>query len=272
MLFVGGDQMTTEMSVPISRETPVQPGEEVDVAVELTAPSEHGRYLGYWRLTGPHGRRKFGQRVWCHIHVVDTSATMDSAAFENLQATLDEIERKKKALAATEADGDGEGADDGAQDGAHDGALDKMMPPAPTPSAPGFPIEASKDGTISEDISEDGSYVEVVSSEVLAEAKADAASTAVVTDPGPSQATNMLDTKGALRAMGFNDASLIEAVIAKNGADLDACVRDLAAAADWDPLLDDLEEMGFGNRELNRTLMLKNSGNVKRTVKDLVEA
>jgi pyruvate/2-oxoglutarate dehydrogenase complex dihydrolipoamide acyltransferase (E2) component len=75
-----------------------------------------------------------------------------------------------------------------------------MMPPAPTPSAPGFPIEASKDGTISEDISEDGSYVEVVSSEVLVEAKADAASTAVVTDPGPSQATNMLDTKGALRA------------------------------------------------------------------------
>ena len=46
----------------------------------------------------------------------------------------------------------------------------------------------------------------------------------------------------------------------------------LTAAAEWDPLLDDLEEMGFGNRELNRTLMLKNSGNVKRTVKDLVEA
>ena len=278
MLFVGGDQMTTEMSVPISRETPVQPGEEVDVAVELTAPSEHGRYLGYWRLTGPHGRRKFGQRVWCHIHVVDTSATMDSAAFENMQATLDEIERKKKALAATEADGDGDGADDGAHDGAHDGAQDgvhdcmyaaeKMMSPAPTPAAPGFPIEASKDGTISED----GSYVEVVASEVVAEAKADAASTAVVTDPGPSQPINVLDTKGALRAMGFNGASLIEAVIAKNGDDLDACVRDLAAAAEWDPLLDDLEEMGFGNRELNRTLMLKNSGNVKRTVKDLVEA
>merc|ERR1719230_2432094 len=43
MLFVGGDQMCEEMSVP----------------------SELGRYLGYWRLTGPHMRRKFGQRVWC---------------------------------------------------------------------------------------------------------------------------------------------------------------------------------------------------------------
>ena len=37
-------------------------------------------------------------------------------------------------------------------------------------------------------------------------------------------------------------------------------------------MLDDLEEMGFTNRELNKTLMLKNGGNVKRTVRDLVEA
>jgi len=30
--------------------------------------------------------------------------------------------------------------------------------------------------------------------------------------------------------------------------------------------------MGFKNRELNKTLMLKHGGNIKRTVKDLVEA
>lgn len=57
MVFVGGDQMTTEMSVPLSRATAVMPGEEVDVAVEMIAPTEHGRYLGYWRLTGPHSTR-----------------------------------------------------------------------------------------------------------------------------------------------------------------------------------------------------------------------
>merc|ERR1719271_21013 len=74
MLFVGGDQMTSELSVPLSRTAAVQPGEEVDVAVEMVAPSELGRYLGYWRLVGPHGRRKFGQRVWCHVQVVDQEA------------------------------------------------------------------------------------------------------------------------------------------------------------------------------------------------------
>merc|ERR1719498_1080313 len=47
------------------------PGEEVDVSVDLVAPQEHGRYVGYWRLTGPMGRKKWGQRFWTHIHVVD---------------------------------------------------------------------------------------------------------------------------------------------------------------------------------------------------------
>merc|ERR1719440_1269498 len=101
MLFVGGDQMTNEMSVPLSRGTAVQPGEEVDVAVEMTAPAEHGRYLGYWRLTGPHMRRKFGQRVWCHVQVVDPSQS-GAEAFDDMASTLAEIERKKSTTLAAD--------------------------------------------------------------------------------------------------------------------------------------------------------------------------
>ena len=65
---------------------------------------------------------------------------------------------------------------------------------------------------------------------------------------------------------------MIECVIHKNGDDVEACARDLATASEWEEALNDLEEMGFANRELNKTLMLKNAGNIKRTVKDLVEA
>merc|ERR1740138_1101953 len=104
MLFVGGDQMmaeSAEMSVPLSRAGPVMPGEEVDVAVEMVAPPELGRYLGYWRLVGPHGRRKFGQRVWCHVQVVDPTQEGVSAADADLDATLAEIAKKKSALAAS---------------------------------------------------------------------------------------------------------------------------------------------------------------------------
>merc|ERR1719198_2491150 len=103
MLYVGGDQMTTEMSVPLSRSSAVLPGEEVDVAVEMSAPAEHGRYLGYWRLTGPHMRRKFGQRVWCHVQVVDPSQS-GAEAFEDLSKVIADVEKKKAALAAADPD------------------------------------------------------------------------------------------------------------------------------------------------------------------------
>merc|ERR1719399_1352024 len=108
MLFVGGDQMTTEMSVPLSRSTPVMPGEEVDVAVEMAAPDDLGRYLGYWRLVGPYGRRKFGQRVWVHVQVVDPSSASNNAILteEELKKTLDEIEKKKSDATAGEPEPD----------------------------------------------------------------------------------------------------------------------------------------------------------------------
>merc|ERR1719159_621617 len=114
--------MTSELVVPLTRAAPVVPGEEVDVAVEMIAPEPHGRYLGYWRLTGPHCRRKFGQRVWCHVQVVDPSMPVD--AFDHLQTTLDEIRKKKEQLAAGEEDGDDaetEAEGDGAVSTAADG-------------------------------------------------------------------------------------------------------------------------------------------------------
>merc|ERR1719235_1375808 len=73
--------------------------------------------------------------------------------------------------------------------------------------------------------------------------------------------------RAALASMGFVDASMVEAALVKHGSDLAACAQDLANVSEWGHLLDDLEEMGFGNRELNKALMLKHDGNVKRTVK-----
>jgi len=355
MMFVGGDQMTTEMSVPLSRGSPVAPGEEVDVAVEMVAPLEHGRYLGYWRLTGPHGRRKFGQRVWCHVQVVDPSA---EALLGDPQATLDEIERKKQSLAATDPDPDADHDSDDAEvkgkphPGPYPQANDTHTNSAMTNnsamandaaskegSKPAAEVEAKAattattattatkpppigtsaatqtppptalvDAAVGEALkdaehSDDGEMVEAPP-----ETSSDAETRPAAADPGPSSlhtagaptppppATNTkasrdaipeaqagmgvtvdaasggAEPKSALLAMGFSDLGMIETVLAKNGDDLEACARDLAAASEWDPLLEDLEEMGFTNRELNQTLMLKHAGNIKRTVKDLVEA
>merc|ERR1719498_1369987 len=105
MLFVGGDQMAHEMAVPLSRTSPVLPGEEVDVAVAMTAPAELGRYLGYWRLVGPMGRRRFGHRVWCHIQVVDPHVVAAPAA-EDFASMIADIESKKAAINAGVGDDD----------------------------------------------------------------------------------------------------------------------------------------------------------------------
>jgi len=46
----------------------VQPGKEVDVSVELTAPSVLGRYNSFWRLVTAEGL-KFGHQVWVDVIV-----------------------------------------------------------------------------------------------------------------------------------------------------------------------------------------------------------
>lgn len=63
---VGGDQMGSTESVNVAK---TQPGGSADISIDLTAPENAGRHVGYYRLRGPNGRR-FGQRVWVMIHVV----------------------------------------------------------------------------------------------------------------------------------------------------------------------------------------------------------
>lgn len=196
--------------------------------------------------------------------------------FDDLSATLAEIESKKKSL----ADKDKDDADDEPTDD----NVAAVQASAAAANVEAAEVAEAKDGTLSDDgvlidadsATEDGAEAAI---EMAMAPSADAV-TNTPANPGPSGVPPMptpdpvdTSTRAALFGMGFADCALVDAVIAKNGDDdLDACARDLASAAEWVNLLDDLEEMGFGNRELNASLMLKNGGNIKRTVKDLVEA
>jgi len=286
MLFVGGDQMTTEMSVPIDRDSPVTPGEEVDVAVEMTAPAELGRYLGYWRLTGPHCRRKWGQRVWCHVQVVDPSQPVGAVDVEN---AMEELEKMKSKLPVEE--GEEEYLDEPAsagvgvsasQDALADCGADGDVPmdePETAEPAQTVKVSAALANTTTNATDKTDTTVEddavLVTEKMVVEAQPEKMAVEAQPTPdlvSPPPLTGLALVKASLHSMGFVDPTMVEGVLTKNGDDLDACVRDLAAASEWDSLLDDLAEMGFEDRELNKTLMLKNSGNVKRTVKDLVGA
>jgi len=258
LLFVGGDQMSAELSVPVLAEGCVMPGVEVDVAVNMIAPREPGRFLGYWRLTGPYMRRKFGQRVWCHVHVIDPSRGHEMAnEVAHAEALSAELESKKNALAASDPDD----VDDGSN------ANESV-------SADAAPVGVSAEVASTGDMESDDGFVmaECDESPQAQTQRSDQKARTSSDAHGATAAASADDVKAKLRSMGFIDEGLLETVLVKHGAELEPCARDLSASLEWDAMLDDLSEMGFEDRERNKRVMLKHDGNIKRAVRELVEA
>ncbi len=54
LAFASGEQMGTTTSVPISQS--VAPGAQIDVSVDLVAPSKNGSYQGYWKMKNASGQ------------------------------------------------------------------------------------------------------------------------------------------------------------------------------------------------------------------------
>jgi len=91
LLCVGkkADLMSVLESVVLERS--VMPGEEIDVSVNMTAPSGAGSYTGYWRLADPSGR-KFGPRVRVQIKVVDSSSSSSDEGRSSWGEMLSQLE------------------------------------------------------------------------------------------------------------------------------------------------------------------------------------
>jgi len=88
LAFVGGDKLTNVEAVAVPA---VEPGAEVDIAVDMVAPSKPGRYVGYWRLAAPDGTR-FGQRVWVDITVIPAETAPAVPEPVSAPATTMEVE------------------------------------------------------------------------------------------------------------------------------------------------------------------------------------
>ena len=64
-VFVSGDQMSgRNISVPQI----VQPGQTVDLGVDMVAPNANGTYRGYWQMRSPQGLN-FGETIWAKVRV-----------------------------------------------------------------------------------------------------------------------------------------------------------------------------------------------------------
>lgn len=65
--FFSGEQMSAPAAVPLSGN--VDPGDTVDVSVDMTAPQSAGSYLGFWKMRNPAGEF-FDYQVYVQIDVV----------------------------------------------------------------------------------------------------------------------------------------------------------------------------------------------------------
>jgi len=308
LCFVGGDQMSANLLVPLSHHGPVMPGEEVDVSVDLIAPRELGRYVGYFRLTGPHARKRFGQRIWAHVQVVDPEAPplppteLDieaeiekaaeikaaAASEDEAEASTTMEELRANAAAAAEAAAAAAAAkkaelnrvlgelDDlkKENDAAVPVAIAKAASPAPSVASVSSSVDNVNDAEVAEAVAADG---KVVAPPMVAEPLPPSAVEAVekaqeAADRAAAPVDDALQaTALSLAAMGFNDDAIVQHVLEKNGADLDACARDMVSLSEWEETLNDLDEMGFGDVLLNQKLLLKNGGSLKKTVKALLQ-
>ncbi|KAM9983597.1 hypothetical protein ACTFIY_000307 [Dictyostelium cf. discoideum] len=92
--FLSGDrfQYQTDVFVPVC-----QPGQDIDISVDLVAPTKTGRYTGYWRLSTPEGFG-FGQSIWVDIYVIadeDDNKKQQPVIQEEKQEQQQEEEEQK---------------------------------------------------------------------------------------------------------------------------------------------------------------------------------
>jgi len=69
LAWASGDNLNAEVS-PISNN--VLPGHEITITAKLTAPSQEGRFVSYFRLQHGDSDSSFGQRLWCDVRVVES--------------------------------------------------------------------------------------------------------------------------------------------------------------------------------------------------------
>jgi len=75
LLPKNSDNLGGPSVLPLDATDEVTPGKEIDVAIDLVAPTQPGRYVAYYRLYDPARDKRFGQRVWVEILVVSSSSS-----------------------------------------------------------------------------------------------------------------------------------------------------------------------------------------------------
>lgn len=301
---VGGDDLQSCHRVELELEGKVAIGAEVQLAVDLIAPQRAGRYVGYFRLVSPSGK-KFGQRLWCTLNVIDdvNVSVQSTARDENrTNAATDEVPAKAasdqiQAEAALSADASAAAvsvvtprADTATF---HDVAADATLTVLHTDQ-----LEATRDSnTSTPEAAMTGALTPAASVPPSAEAVADAdsddafvpkqkaeleelealeASSQLANEKSSSEWSDTVvisageQVIASLEAMGFTDPELNVAVIEREHGNVEACAGTLLALSEWSTALADLKVMGFDDVRRNVDLLLTHNGDIRLAVKELI--
>jgi hypothetical protein len=93
LVFFSGDQLANTKSIQLNR--PVEPSEEIDLAVEMTAPEDPGTYQSNWKLQNVNGEYfgigpSGGSPLWVRIEVIEvnTETPEPTATFTPTPSTM----------------------------------------------------------------------------------------------------------------------------------------------------------------------------------------
>ncbi|KAM0883631.1 hypothetical protein ACQ4PT_031536 [Festuca glaucescens] len=255
LIWVGGDQFALQTTVPL--EIPLNGfpvDQEMDVAVDFVAPARPGRYISYWRLASPSGQ-KFGQRVWVHIQVEDPSFVSDNrtAAMDlnlpqesNLRDTTNLIDVNVEPVDQVLGEDVKSTEVELLQPLIYNEATEPKESASASAAAPLYPL-------VDVPSSSSGAATFVPSVHVLAPEFIPRTVTAPADAPTSSLTSIPVDVP--VPATTPVDAVLAETV------DIDSLKEE--------KLLQELEEMGFKQVDLNKEILRQNKYNLEQSVDDL---
>ncbi|XAR50242.1 hypothetical protein NMG60_11004512 [Bertholletia excelsa] len=284
LVWNGGDKLSDSLSVELQISVDGIPVEnELDIAVDFTAPDLPGRYISYWRMASPSGQ-KFGQRVWVLIQVDASVKDTLCTSFQGLNLNLPPESNDGLAGPETvnvnvepmlvEGSLPGPNISDKASE-----LVESLMVGQPSNDPEmNFPINDSLlvNGSVSNTVPPEAPTVDPIIdlSQAAPTLPSHAPTLSVgltanvqVANENPDMEQTLLKE---LEEMGFKQVDLNKEILRMNEYDLEQSVDDLCGVAEWDPMLEELQEMGFCDKEMNRKLLKKNNGSIKRVVMDLI--
>lgn len=282
IVWIGGDGLSSKLSAGLQiPKDGLAVENELDIAVDFTAPELPGRYVSYWRMASPSGQ-KFGQRIWVLIQVeasVKGSERNDNWPGLNLNLPPESNASESIPINVEPIAVDGRLPVPEPFNRPTD-LVEPLVVPLPTEDQDfDFPINdtllvssttAYLDGghtTVSYPTVNSSALLPVVASlsPPTPPAVVESSTGASGEQDGVEQVLLL-----ELEEMGFNQVNLNKEILRMNDFNLEQSVDALCGVSEWDPLLEELQEMGFCDREINKKLLKKNNGSIKGAVMDLI--